>query len=116
MSGNELRAQAIANITNRQPLPLKTPGRLEDLWARDVFTLAKMQECLPKAVFKSLYKTVKTGATLDVSVADVVAVAMKDWAIAKGALYYSHVFYPLTNATAEKHDGFISVQGDGSVI
>jgi glutamine synthetase len=116
MSGNELRSQAIANITNRQPLPLKNPGRLEDLWAKDVFTLAKMQECLPKAVFKSLYKTVKTGAPLDVSVADVVAVAMKDWAISKGALYYSHMFYPLTNITAEKHDGFISVQGDGSVI
>jgi glutamine synthetase len=51
-----------------------------------------------------------------VSIADVVAIAMKDWALSKGALYYAHVFYPLTNATAEKHDGFISVQSDGSVI
>jgi glutamine synthetase len=116
MSGNELRAQAIANITNRQPSVHQLPGRLEDLWAKDVFTLGKMQECLPKSVFKSLQKTIKNGAPLDVSVADVVAVAMKDWAVAKGALYYSHVFYPLTNATAEKHDGFISVQSDGSVI
>jgi glutamine synthetase len=116
MSGNELRAQAIASITNRPPVVVGTPGRLEDLWAKDVFSLSKMQECLPKSVFKSLQKTVKTGAPLDVSVADVVAVAMKDWAISKGALYYSHVFYPLTNATAEKHDGFISVQSDGSVI
>jgi glutamine synthetase len=116
MSGNELRAQAIANITNRSKTAVGTPGRLEDLWAKDVFSLSKMQECLPKSVFKSLQKTVKTGAPLDVSVADVVAVAMKDWAIAKGALYYSHMFYPLTNATAEKHDGFISVQSDGSVI
>jgi glutamine synthetase len=116
MSGNELRAQAIASITNRQPMPFKAPGRLEDLWAQDVFSLSKMQECLPKSVFKSLQKTIKTGAPLDVSVADAVAVAMKDWALAKGALYYSHVFYPLTNATAEKHDGFISVQSDGSVI
>jgi glutamine synthetase len=89
---------------------------LEDLWAKDVFTLSKMQECLPKSVFKSLQKTIKNGAPLDVSVADVVAVAMKDWAVSKGALYYSHMFYPLTNATAEKHDGFISVQSDGSVI
>ncbi|HEY9752012.1 MAG TPA: glutamine synthetase III, partial [Coleofasciculaceae cyanobacterium] len=116
MSGNELRAQAIASITNRQPSTHQFPGRLEDLWAKDVFTLSKMQECLPKAVFKSLQKTIKSGAPLDVSVADVVAVAMKDWAVSKGALYYSHVFYPLTNATAEKHDGFISVQSDGSVI
>jgi glutamine synthetase len=116
MSGNQLRAQAIASITNRPPLAVDNPGRLEELWAKDVFTLSKMQECLPKSVFKSLQKTIKTGAPLDVSVADVVAVAMKDWAISKGALYYSHMFYPLTNATAEKHDGFISVQSDGSVI
>ncbi|PSN15552.1 glutamine synthetase type III [filamentous cyanobacterium CCT1] len=116
MSGNELRAQAIASIACRPKVPVSTPGRLEDLWAKDVFSLSKMQECLPKSVFKSLQKTITTGAPLDVSVADVVAVAMKDWAIAKGALYYSHMFYPLTNATAEKHDGFISVQSDGSVI
>ncbi|MFM7324911.1 MAG: glutamine synthetase III, partial [Nodosilinea sp.] len=116
MSGNELRSQAIANITNRRPSAHQLPGRLEDLWAKDVFTLSKMQECLPKSVFKSLQKTIKHGAPLDVSVADVVAVAMKDWAVSKGALYYSHMFYPLTNATAEKHDGFISVQSDGSVI
>ncbi|MFH7244865.1 MAG: glutamine synthetase III [Spirulina sp.] len=116
MSGNELRAQAIASIANRPKVPVGPPGRLEDLWAKDVFSLSKMQECLPKSVFKSLQKTITTGAPLDMSVADVVAVAMKDWAISKGALYYSHMFYPLTNATAEKHDGFISVQSDGSVI
>jgi glutamine synthetase len=86
------------------------------MWAKDVFTLSKMQECLPKSVFKSLKKTIQTGETLDVSIADVVATAMRDWAISKKALYYAHVFYPLTNSTAEKHDGFVSVQGDGSVI
>ncbi len=116
MSGNELRAQAIASIACRPKVSVNTPGRLEELWAKDVFNLSKMQECLPKPVFKSLQKTITTGAVLDMSVADGVAVAMKDWAISKGALYYSHMFYPLTNATAEKHDGFISVQSDGSVI
>ncbi|MGF1575690.1 MAG: glutamine synthetase III [Cyanophyceae cyanobacterium] len=116
MSGNELRAQAIAGIACRPKVTVDLPGRLEDLWAKDVFTLNKMQETLPESVFKSLKKTIQTGAPLDVSVADAVAVAMKDWATSKGALYYSHVFYPLTNATAEKHDGFISVQSDGSVI
>jgi glutamine synthetase len=75
-----------------------------------------MQASLPKDVFKSVKSTVQTGGKLDVSVAGAVAAAMKDWAISKGALYYAHVFYPMTNATAEKHDGFISVQGDGSVI
>ncbi|MBJ7898700.1 MAG: glutamine synthetase type III [Cyanobacteria bacterium RI_101] len=116
MSGNESRLQAIYQITNRDPIPAKPPKRLEELWATDVFTIGKMQESLPKEVFKSLKKTIQTGEKLDISVADVVAVAMKDWAISKGALYYAHVFYPLTNATAEKHDGFISVQSDGSVI
>ncbi len=116
MSGNESRVQAIYQITNREPMPVKAPKRLEDLWATDVFTLAKMQESLPKDVFKSVKKTIQTGEPLNSAVADAVALAMKDWAIGKGALYYAHVFYPLTNGTAEKHDGFISVQGDGSVI
>ncbi|WP_347989710.1 glutamine synthetase III [Methylomonas sp. AM2-LC] len=116
MSGNTARVQAVQTITNRQPMPAKMPESLSDLWATDVFTLSKMKESLPKEVFKSVKKTIEVGAELDVSIADVVAIAMKDWALSKGALYYAHVFYPLTNATAEKHDGFISVQSDGSVI
>jgi glutamine synthetase len=116
VSGNESRLQAVYQITNREPMPPKASKRLEDLWAVDVFTLGKMQESLPKGTFKSLKKTIQSGEQLDSSVADVVAVAMKDWAISKGALYYAHVFYPLTNATAEKHDGFVSVQSDGTVI
>ncbi|MDD5272041.1 MAG: glutamine synthetase III [Methylovulum sp.] len=116
MSGNAVRVQAIQTITNRQPMPVKPPATLDSLWASDVFTLSKMKESLPKEVFKSLKKTIETSSELDVSIADVVALAMKDWALSKGALYYAHVFYPLTNATAEKHDGFISVQSDGSVI
>ena len=116
MSGNESRMQAIYQITNREPMPVSRSKRLEDLWAVDVFTLGKMQESLPKDVFKSVKKTIQTGEPLNISIADAVALAMKDWAISKGALYYAHVFYPLTNATAEKHDGFVSVQSDGSVI
>lgn len=116
MSGNESRFTAICQITDREKVPAKLPNRLEELWATDVFTLNKMQACLPKDVFKAIQKTVKTNGKLDVSVAGVVAAAMKDWAISKGALYYAHVFYPMTNITAEKHDGFVSVQSDGSVI
>jgi glutamine synthetase len=113
---HELRVQAVSQITDREPLPSKVPQRLEALWATDVFTLSKMQASLPKDVFKSIKKTIQTGGKLDVSVAGIVASAMKDWATSKGALYYAHVFYPMTNATAEKHDGFISVQSDGSVL
>ncbi len=116
MSGNESRFQAICQITDREVLPPKTPSRLEEMWAIDVFSLNKMQACLPKDVFKAIKKTVQSGGKLDVSVAGVVAAAMKDWAISKGALYYAHVFYPMTNITAEKHDGFVSVQSDGSAI
>ncbi|GBL11411.1 glutamine synthetase [Microcystis aeruginosa Sj] len=110
------RVQAISQVTDRKPLPSKLPQRLEALWATDVFTLSKMQASLPKDVFKSVKNTILTGGKLDVSIASAVAAAMKDWATSKGALYYAHVFYPMTNATAEKHDGFISVQSDGSVI
>ncbi|WP_019506113.1 glutamine synthetase III [Pleurocapsa sp. PCC 7319] len=114
--GYESRAQAIYRITNRQSFPAGPPSRLEELWGKDVFSLSKMKQCLPKAVFKSLKKTIQTGQQLDASVADIVASAMKDWAIAKGASYYAHVFYPMTNATAEKHDAFVSIQGDGTAI
>ena len=114
--GYESRTQAICQITDRQPILVGPPARLEDIWAVDVFNLNKMKQCLPKTVFKSLKKTIEAGEQLDVSIADTVASAMKDWAISKGASYYAHVFYPMTNATAEKHDGFISTQSDGSAI
>ncbi|MBD2259561.1 glutamine synthetase III [Pseudanabaena sp. FACHB-2040] len=116
MSGNEARVQAVRQIINRELMPPKPPERLEKIWAENVFNLSKMQASLPKAVFKSIKKTILTGEKLDPSIADTVATSMRDWAVSKGALYYAHVFYPMTNLTAEKHDGFIAVQGDGSVI
>ena len=75
-----------------------------------------MKDRLPKPVFKSLKKTIETGAKLDPTVADAVASAMKDWAIEKGATHYAHVFYPLTGLTAEKHDSFLSPDGDGGAV
>jgi len=110
------RLQALQTIQDRAATPVTSPGPLEDLWASDVFSLVAMKSALPKAVFKSLQRTITRGGKLDTSVADVVAQAMKDWATSRGALYYAHVFYPLTNLTAEKHDGFIAPQSDGSVI
>ncbi len=116
MSGNKSRVQAIHQITNRELMPPQALESLEKIWAENVFNLSKMEERLPKTIFKSIKKTIVTGKKLDPSIADAVATAMKDWAMSKGALYYAHVFYPMTNITAEKHDGFISVQGDGSAI
>ena len=80
------------------------------------FSLAEMQKRLPKPIFKSLKKTIESGAKLDANAADVVATAMKEWAIEKGATHYAHVFYPLTGLTAEKHDSFLSPTPDGRAI
>ena len=82
----------------------------------DVFNEETMKQRLPKNVFKALKKTIAEGKELDSSIADVVASAMKDWAIEKGATHYTHWFQPMTNVTAEKHDSFISPTGDGQVI
>jgi len=107
MSGNESRIQAIHQITNREKMAVKTPKALDKIWATDVFNLAKMEEALSKTAFKSMKNTVQTGAPLDSATAEVVAAAMKEWAQSKGVKFFSHIFYPMTNITAEKHDGFI---------
>jgi glutamine synthetase len=75
-----------------------------------------MKERLPKAVYKAIRRTIDNGEKLDISVADAVAVAMRDWAIQKGATHYAHVFYPLTGLTAEKHDSFLEPDGKGGVL
>src|SRR5271166_5007574 len=75
-----------------------------------------MQTRLPKSVYKSVVATIDKGVKLDPAVADTVAVAMKDWAIQKGATHYAHVFYPMTGLTAEKHDSFLSPDSDGGAI
>lgn len=92
------------------------PDSLSSIWASDVFNLATMEEALSKNAFKAMKKTVQTGSPLDPATADVVAAAMKDWAMSKGAKFFSHIFYPMTNATAEKHDGFIVTNADGNAI
>lgn len=116
MSANQPRLSAIENIHNRADIKPDMPEPLKSIWACDVFNLATMEECLSKNVFKAMKKTVQTGAPLAPAAADVVAAAMKDWAISKGVKFFSHIFYPMTNATAEKHDGFIITNSDGNAI
>lgn len=116
MSGNESRLNAIYEIANRAPADVEMPEALNKIWATDVFNLAKMEDALSKNAFKAVKKTVQTGAPLDPAVADMVAAAMKDWAVSKGVKFFSHIFYPMTNATAEKHDGFIITNPDGNCI
>ena len=116
MSRNQARVQAVSQIINRKPKEVTMPEPLSKIWASDVFNLAKMEEALSKNAFKAVKTTVQTGAPLDSATADVVAAAMKDWALSKGAKFFSHIFYPMTNATAEKHDGFIITNPDGNAI
>jgi len=85
-------------------------------FGRNVFNEATMRECLPKNVFKSLKRTLDGEQPLDRVTADVIANAMKDWAIAKGATHFCHWFQPMTGLTAEKHDAFISPTPDGRTI
>ncbi len=81
-----------------------------------VFNDKVMQERLPKATYKALKKTVENGEQLDISVANVVANAMKDWAVELGCTHYTHWFQPMTGVTAEKHDSFIQPCGDGVIM
>lgn len=87
---------------------------VKDLYGISVFNEAVQRERLPKHVFKALQETIHHGAPLQVSIADAVANAMKDWAIAKGATHYTHIFQPMTGITAEKHDSFLSPNGMGA--
>lgn len=91
-------------------------AKVPELFGCMVFNDQTMQERLPKSTYKALKKTIQDGAPLDLSVANVVASAMKDWAIEKGCTHYTHWFQPMTGVTAEKHDSFITPNGDGQII
>ncbi len=113
------RASAIAAITS-----YKSHGQAwnfretptSEIFGANVFSESIMKDRLPKSVYKALQATIKQGKQIDASIADAVAMAMKDWAIEKGATHYAHVFYPLTGLTAEKHDSFLTPTGDGDAI
>jgi glutamine synthetase len=113
------RQEAIAAVTN-----YKSNGSIfnfrdqptTEVFGSNVFNDEAMKARLPKPVYKALQQTIKQAAKLDPSVADAVALAMKDWALEKGATHYAHVFYPLTGLTAEKHDSFLAPHSDGTAI
>ena len=90
--------------------------KVTDYFGSMVFDDRVMKATLSAKVYASLKKTIDEGTELDIGVANAVASAMKDWAIAKGATHYTHWFQPLTGVTAEKHDSFISPSPDGGVI
>lgn len=89
---------------------------LEEIFGEKTFGLAEMQARLPREVFRRLMDTVERGSELDSSVADAVAVAMKEWALERGATHYTHWFQPLTGLTAEKHDSFVAPADGGRAV
>ena len=90
--------------------------KINDVFGSMVFNDAVMKERLPKATYKALKESIETSADLTMDVANVIAAEMKNWALEKGATHFAHWFQPLTGITAEKHDAFISPNGDGTVI
>ena len=91
-------------------------ARVSEIYGSMVFDEHTMQERLPSATFKQLMKTIRDGEPLNLEVANVVAHAMKEWAIELGATHYTHWFQPLTGITSEKHDSFLDPTGDGRAI
>ncbi len=91
-------------------------SKIPEMFGMYVFNDKKMKERLPKSTYKALKKTIQDGEPLDLSVANVVAAAMKDWAIEMGCTHYTHWFQPMTGVTAEKHDSFIQPDGDGVLM
>ena len=113
-----LRADALgtlfALLTKRKETILMS--KVPEMFGSMVFNDKKMQERLPKSTYKALKRTVQNGEPLDLSVANVVANAMKDWAVEMGCTHYTHWFQPMTGVTAEKHDSFICPDGDQVIM
>ena len=113
-----LRADALSTLfallTKRKETILMS--KVPEMFGSMVFNDKKMQERLPKSTYKALKRTVQNGEPLDLSVANVVANAMKDWAVEMGCTHYTHWFQPMTGVTAEKHDSFICPDGDQVIM
>ena len=119
MSSKSARQSAIEAITTYKPeaAPLNfVDTKPTDIFGCNVFNDRVMRERLPKSVYKALRKTIEFGERMDPAIADTVAAVMKDWSIEKGATHFTHIFYPLTGQTAEKHDSFLMPDGSGGVI
>jgi glutamine synthetase len=114
MSADARRA-AVQAIVAKRPIPTKMPYQDEPLlesFGRNVFGDREMRDRLPETAYRALRAITETGSSLDLQLADVVANAMKEWAVERGATHFTHWFQPMTGLTAEKHDAFLSFSGD----
>jgi glutamine synthetase len=112
-----LRFTALEKSSNRAPVPVNPPSsKVSDYYGVNVFDKEKMHKHLSKEVYKQVMEATNTGQRIDRKVAELVAAAMKSWAISMGATHYTHWFQPLTGTTAEKHDAFFELSDDGRAI
>lgn len=118
MTRPELQLDDASSAASTRALPggARAAFDLAEIFGENVFGVSQMRESLPNAVFTKLMDTIENGSPLEPSVADAVAVAMKDWAMARGATHYTHWFQPLTGQTAEKHDSFMTFDAEGHAI
>ncbi len=122
-SGSQLRFNALQVITGRKPKHVEQLKdekgnilKISDFYGVNTFSLKEMKQKLPSDVYKRLVQTIQAGKKLEVEVANVVAHAMKEWALEQGVTHYCHWFQPQTGSTAEKHDAFLTVDGQGNPI
>ncbi|MDP4224299.1 MAG: glutamine synthetase III, partial [Bacteroidota bacterium] len=113
----ELRFSALRELFNRTPVEVKTPDKnVSKYFGVDVFNLHKMEHYLSKEAFKVIKRAIEEGKSLSLREADQVAIGLKAWALDRGATHFTHWFHPLTDSTAEKHDGFIQFGDNGHMV
>jgi glutamine synthetase len=113
----ELRFSALKEVFNRMPVEAETPGKnVSKYFGIDVFNLHKMEHYLSLDAFKVVKHAIEEGKSLTRREADQVAIGLKAWALERGATHYTHWFHPLTDGTAEKHDGFIEYGDNGHIV
>lgn len=111
---SKMRFFALQELANRHPMDVEIPSnKLSDYYGIHVFNRKKMQEYLPKEALKAIDDAIETGTPIDRSMADLIANGMKSWAKTFNVTHYTHWFQPLTDSTAEKHDGFIELADNG---
>jgi glutamine synthetase len=112
-----LRFKALEELFNRMPLEIGLPSKnVSEYFGENVFDLQKMENYLSKEIYKVVKRAINEGKSLTRQEANQVATGLKAWALSKGATHYTHWFHPLTDGTAEKHDGFLEFGDDGKVV
>jgi glutamine synthetase len=113
----ELRFNALKEVFDRVPVKTETPAKnVSKYFGIDVFNLHKMEHYLSMDAFKVVKRAIEEGKSLTRKEADQVAIGLKSWALERGATHYTHWFHPLTDGTAEKHDGFIEFGDNGHIV